>query len=92
MGAFAESPVMAQIENGAWMLVGFLNPTQRTELRNELAALSQKGTALSSVAFIRLADVGRGSGAPNGAFTPISPISSVLSLIGIDPLSGLSPS
>jgi hypothetical protein len=78
----------ARLETGAWSLVDFLTPAQQADLRRRLAAWAPNAASLDSVAFNRLADFAKASGLPAGERDPAS---SILALIGADPLAGLHP-
>jgi hypothetical protein len=77
-----------RLEKGSWSLVDFLTPAQRADLRRRLAAWAPDAASLDSVAFNRLADFAKASGMPSDERDPAS---SILALIGADPLAGLHP-
>ena len=78
----------ARLETGAWSLVDFLTPAQRADLRRRLTGWAPNAASLDSVAFNRLADFAKASGLPADERDPAS---SILALIGADPLAGLHP-
>lgn len=90
MGSKAQPIIetFARLENGAWSLADFLTPVQRVDLRRRLAAWTPGAASLDSVAFNRLADFAKASGLPADEKNPAS---SILALIGADPLAGLHP-
>jgi hypothetical protein len=77
-----------RMEQGAWSLVDFLTPAQKSDLKRRLDAWAPNAASLDSVAFNRLADFARASGLP-GDDPKAS--DSILALIGADPLEGLNP-
>jgi hypothetical protein len=77
----------ARLEKGAWSLVDFLPPEQHTDLRRRLATSSADAASLDNVAFARLHDFTNPHGLPNTEQTA----DSILALVGVDPLAGLSP-
>ncbi|WP_374510139.1 hypothetical protein [Niveibacterium sp.] len=85
------SPVVdafGKLETNAWVLVDFLSPAQRDDLRDKLEAWKKTANSLDSVAFNRLADFARASGqltASDGVDD------SIYGMIGFDPFAGLSP-
>ncbi|HZJ15249.1 MAG TPA: hypothetical protein VFD27_09380, partial [Chthoniobacteraceae bacterium] len=90
MGSKAQPLIetFARLEKGAWYLVDFLTPAQHADLSRRLAAWAPDAASLDSVAYNRLADFAKASGLPGDEQ---SPASSVLALIGADPLAGLHP-
>jgi hypothetical protein len=90
MGSKAQPIIetFARLENGAWSLVDFLPPAQQADLRRRLSTWAPNAASLDSVAFNRLADFAKASGMPAGEQDPAS---SILALIGADPLAGLHP-
>ena len=90
MGSKAQPIIeaFARLEKGAWPLVDFLTPAQEADLRRRLAAWTPDSASLDSVAFNRLEDIAKASGLP--ASEQSAP-NSILSLIGVDPFSGLRP-
>lgn len=90
MGNKAEPIIetFARLENEAWSLADFLTPAQRADLRRRLAAWTPGAGSLDSVAFNRLADLAKSSGLPADEKNPGS---SIMALIGADPLADLRP-
>jgi hypothetical protein len=90
LGAKADPVIetFGRMEQGAWSLVDFLTPAQKSDLKRRLDAWAPNAASLDSVAFNRLADFSRASGLPDD---DAKSGDSILVLIGADPLSGLNP-
>jgi hypothetical protein len=90
MGSKAEPMIeaFARLEMGAWSLVEFLTPAQQADLRQRLAAWPRNAVSLETVAFNRLADLGKSTGPPTNEQ---SAAHSILALVDVDPLINLNP-